>query len=112
MIVDHRTYTIHPGKTPTFTKIYQELGYPLQQRHLGDCIGWYVSMDIGELNQIVHLWRYKDLSDRAERRTKLAADENWMHYLTQATPLIQTMKNKILSAGPFFDLEKLTYNNG
>ena len=69
-------------------------------------------MDIGDLNQIVHLWRYKDLNDRAERRAKLGADENWTHYLTQATPLIQTMKNQILLAGPFFELEKLKYNKG
>ena len=75
MIVDHRTYTIYPGKTPTFTKIYEEFGYPLQQQYLGDCIGWYVSMDIGDLNQIVHLWRYKDLSDRAERRAREVAEK-------------------------------------
>ena len=112
MIVDHRTYTIYPGKIPTFTKIYQQYGYPLQKQHLGDCIGWYVSADIGELNQIVHLWRYKDLNERAERRAKLAADEKWGQYLAQATPLIQMMKNTILTAGPFFKLEKLTYKNG
>jgi hypothetical protein len=27
---------------------------PLQLKHLGHCVGWYVSNDIGPLSQIVH----------------------------------------------------------
>lgn len=102
MIIDHRTYTLQPGKIGDFLKIYQEQGWPLQQKYLGDCAGWYVSMDIGPLNQVVHLWRYKDLNDRAERRGKLAADADWQAYLKAATPYLQTMENKILNAAPFF----------
>ena len=59
-------------------------------------------MDIGQLNQIVHLWRYKDINDRAERRAKLAADPAWQAYLQKAMPFIQHMENKILIAAPFF----------
>ena len=35
---------------------------------LGPPLGWYISMDIGELNQVVHLWGYESLADRASRR--------------------------------------------
>ena len=28
-------------------KVYQEKGYPVQSKHLGKPVGWYVSMDIG-----------------------------------------------------------------
>ncbi|MCB1747478.1 MAG: NIPSNAP family protein [Gammaproteobacteria bacterium] len=102
MIVDHRTYTLLPGKMALFLDIYQRVGWPLQQQYLGDCVGWYVSMDIGPLNQVVHLWRYADLADRARRRAAMAADPAWAGYLEQAAPLIQHQENKILSAAPFY----------
>lgn len=103
MIIDHRTYTVHPGKIKAFLDIYGSQAFPLQQKYLGDCIGWYVSMDIGQLNQVVHLWRFKDLNDRAERRAKMAQDPAWPGYMEAATPLIQHMENKILTAAPFWD---------
>lgn len=102
MIVDHRTYTLIPGKLPEFLKVYEELGLPLQRKYLGEPVGWYVSMDIGELNQVVHMWGYQDLNDRAERRAKLAADPAWGEYLKAGTPFMQKMENKILNPAPFF----------
>jgi hypothetical protein len=102
MIIDHRTYTLHPGKIGDFLKIYEEKGLPIQREILGDLIGWYVSMDIGQLNQVVHLWRYQDLNDRAERRGRLNANPDWQAYLKAATPFLQHMENKILTAAPFF----------
>jgi len=106
MIVDHRTYTIHPGKLNTYLQVFQELGLPLQQKHLGRNVGWYTSMDIGPLNQVVHLWAYDDLADRAARRAALAKEPGWGEFLKQAMPLVQTMENKILAAAPWFDLDK------
>ena len=58
---------------------------------------------IGQLNQVVHMWRYSDLNDRAARRAALAADPGWAEYLAQGAPLIQHMENKILSPAPFYD---------
>ena len=111
MIVDHRTYTLLPGKIAAFLNIYGTLAWPLQQRYLGDCVGWYTSMDIGQLNQVVHMWRFKDLNDRADRRAQLAADPDWPVYTEQASPLIQHMENKILAAAPHFSLDGLNYNS-
>ncbi|MBK6658408.1 MAG: NIPSNAP family protein [Proteobacteria bacterium] len=102
MIVDHRTYTLHPGKLKAFVELYGSKGWPLQQQYLGDCVGWYSSMDIGQLNQVVHMWRFKDLNDRAERRARMMADPAWPVYAEAAAPLIQHQENKILSAAPFF----------
>ena len=102
MIVDHRTYSIYPGRMAEFLEIYGTLGYPLQLKYLGDCVGWYVSMDIGPLNQVVHMWRYSDINDRADRRAKLATDPDWQVYLKKATPLLQNMENKIVAPAPFW----------
>lgn len=102
MIVDHRTYTLHPGKLKAFLELYGGKGWPLQQQYLGDCVGWYSSMDIGQLNQVIHMWRFTDLNDRAERRARMMADPAWPAYAEAAAPLIQHQENKILSAAPFF----------
>ncbi len=59
-------------------------------------------MDIGELNQVVHMWAYKDIADRAERRAQLNADSDWHKYLAAATPLLQRMENKIVTSAPFY----------
>jgi hypothetical protein len=102
MIIDHRTYTLHPGKLKAFLEVYETKGYPIQVKYLGEPWGWFTSMDIGELNQVVHMWAYEDLADRAKRRAALQADPAWAEYLAAATPLIQHMVNKILTPAPFF----------
>ncbi|HYF60924.1 MAG TPA: NIPSNAP family protein [Burkholderiaceae bacterium] len=104
MILDHRTYTLHPGKLADFLAIYGAEGFPVQTEHLGQPYGWFVSHDIGELNQVVHIWKYADLLDREQRRAKLMADPRWGGYLSKAGPLLQKMENKILRAPPFFKM--------
>jgi hypothetical protein len=101
MIIDHRTYTLRPGTLAEYVRLYETIGYKIQSRHLGEPLGWYTSMDIGQLNQIVHLWRYDDLADRARRRAAMQGDAEWHGFLKQATPLIMTMENKILTSPPF-----------
>jgi len=84
MIVEMRTYTTHSGKVPEFSKAYQELGADIQIPIQGGLIGAFTT-DIGPLNQVVHMWAYKDLNDRDERRNRLAADPAWGQYLGKAT---------------------------
>jgi hypothetical protein len=103
MIVDHRTYTLRPGVMAAYLKLYEEKGLPIQSKHLGRPLGWYTSMDIGPLNQIVHLWGYRDLAERAERRKAMQADPDWQAFLKEATPMIMTMENKILAPAPFMN---------
>ena len=107
MIIDHRTYAIKPGKLNDYLKIYEAEALPLQLKYLGHCVGWYVSNDIGPLNQVVHMWAYKSLADREERRGKLAADPAWPGFLAKATPFVDHMENKILRQAPWFKLPEL-----
>ena len=95
MFVEHRTYTFHPGKLPEFIRIYEQEGLEVQKRILGNMLGYFTT-EIGMLNQIVHLWGYKDLKQRQDRPALLAADPTWQGYLAKILPLIQTMESKIL----------------
>jgi NIPSNAP len=100
MIIDHRTYTLRPGTIATYVKLYESQGYPIQSRHLGKPLGWFTSMDIGQLNQIVHLWAYEDLAERAKKRAAMQADPEWQAFVKEASTMIMTMENKILTPGP------------
>lgn len=101
MIIDHRTYTLRPGTIADYVKAYTEEGYAVQTKHLGKPFGWFTSMDIGPLNQIVHLWAYEDLVDRAARRKAMQGDPAWGAYLKKVSGFIVTMENKILTPAPF-----------
>lgn len=105
MIIDHRTYTFHPLKLPRWLKLYQEHGLPIQQKHLGKLIGFFIS-EIGPLNQLVHLWQFEDLADRQRRRAAMAADPAWQEYLRRSEELdaMQHQENKILAPTAFSPL--------
>lgn len=107
MIVDHRTYSVKPGKLNDYLKLYEAEAWPLQLKYLGHCVGWYVSNDIGPLNQVVHMWAYESLADREARRGRLAADPAWPRFLDKATALIDRMENKILRTAPYFKVPEV-----
>ncbi len=101
MIVEHRCYTLVVGKVNEYIKHYTELGYKIQCEVLGPPVGWYYT-EVGTLNQIIHMWMYKDLDDRAKRRAELAKHPGWPKYLAAVQPLMITQETKILIPAPFF----------
>jgi hypothetical protein len=100
MIVEERIYTAIPGKAQEYVRMYQEEGLAIQRPILGNLLGYFTS-EIGTLNQIVHLWAYQDLADRAARRTKLLSDPRWKAYSAKVVPLLLSQENKILVPAPF-----------
>lgn len=107
MIVDLRIYTCKPNKMAEFVKIYQELAWPLQQKYLGNCLGWYTTVE-GPLNRVVHMWGYADQGDREKRRAAMAADPAWVAYLKVAAQqgALVKMQNRILRPTGFFEAFK------
>ena len=102
MIVDLRIYTCKPNRMGDFVKIYQELAWPLQQKYLGRCLGWYTTVE-GELNRVVHMWGYDSQGDREARRKAMAADPAWGAYLAAAAQadVLVNMENRILAPTAF-----------
>ncbi len=97
MIVDCRTYTLRVGTQNAFVELYERYGRAVQQRVLGEPVGWYAS-EIGALNQIVHLWSYRSLDERARRRAALGREPAWQSYLQRAMSMnaITRQENQIL----------------
>lgn len=101
MIVEERTYTTHPGKWREYLALFEAEGLAIQHRILGRMVGYYHS-EIGELNQIVHLWAYASLDERAERRARLMDDPGFKAYVARMLPLLQRQESRILRPAPFF----------
>ena len=95
MIVDHRTYELQPGRLREFLALYEKEGLPAQMKHLGNLVGYFTT-EVGNVNEIVHIWGYEDLADRTKPRPAMAADPAWQAYLQKSREFMKHMNNKIL----------------
>jgi hypothetical protein len=105
MIVEERTYTAHVGRAKEWVDYYAEHGFPVQERHLGRCIGFFTT-EIGTLNQIVHLWAYDNLAHRETARAKMAQDPDWHKFVTgQPKGCLMTQETRIMTPTAFSPLK-------
>lgn len=95
MIVEERVYRLHAKKVPEFLRIYEEYGFSVHTKILGNLIGYFTT-DVGHLNQVVHLWGYKSHDDRARRRARLLKSKEWNACADMLVPLIISQENRIL----------------
>ena len=100
MIVEQRTYTLHPGKVGPYLKLYEAEGFATQSRILGRLLGYY-SSETGDVNQVIHLWAYDSFQDRLARRAALFADPGWLAYIPKIVPMLVSQESKILNPAPF-----------
>ncbi|HEX7124214.1 MAG TPA: NIPSNAP family protein [Thermodesulfobacteriota bacterium] len=104
MILEERTYTLHPGKVGEYFSLYEKEGMAIQVPILGRLVG-YFSSEIGELNQVVHMWAYESLEERTRRRAELMADPRWKAFVPKLLALVQKMETRILVPAPFSPLK-------
>lgn len=103
MLYEMRTYKLKPGTVPAYLKLVEEEGIAIQSQYLGGLVG-YFSTEIGPLNEIVHIWSYSSLDERAQRRAALIRDAEWLAFIPKIQALIETMETKILCPAPFSPL--------
>ncbi len=95
MIHELRTYTLRPNKAADFLKLTREVGYALRTRH-SKCLGYWTT-EVGELNQVVHLWEYEDFAHRTRVRIALAKDPDWTtKYLPHSRECHQRQETTVL----------------
>ena len=106
MIFDHRTYTCHPGRLKKHMKLYEEHGWEVQRRHLGEPL-LYGAVETGDVNSYVHIWVYEDAADRTKRRAAMAADPEWQAFLKLSSQSGNLLKqeNKIITPAAFFEMK-------
>jgi hypothetical protein len=100
MFYEMRTYTIQIGKMQTYLKHFEEAGLPVISRYT-TLVGWWYT-EIGELNQVIHIWAYESLDDRIKKRARLYQDPDWLEgFVPKAFPMLEKMESKLLIAADF-----------
>ena len=85
MIYELRTYTVKPGGVGEMVKAASTVSKDIRGNNFGKLEGYW-STEIGPLNQVLHMWSYSDLNERAKLRAELAKNARWA---SEYLPLIR-----------------------
>lgn len=80
VIIDLRTYEIHPEKMREWLALWEAKALPTQSEICGGFLGMYIT-DIGLVNEVIHMWQYTDTGERERRRAQMAEDPRWKEYM-------------------------------
>ena len=98
MIYELRTYTVKQGTLPDVVKAASTVSRDIRKDDYGKLEGYW-STDIGPLNQVMHLWSYTDLNERARLRAELAKNPRWgSEYLPLTRPHVIRQDIRLLDA--------------
>src|SRR5258707_10273611 len=98
MIYELRTYTVKPGTIGDMVKAAGTVARDIRGDNFGKLEGYW-STEIGPLNQVMHLWSYSDLNERARLRAELAKNQRWTaEYLPLIHPLLMRQDIRLLNA--------------
>jgi hypothetical protein len=97
-----RTYTVYVGKLRDVVELYRDLGWPAMEKggHGTKLVGYFTA-DTGDLNQLIHLWKFDDDDDRRGHWERVFADDEFMAFAAQIRPLIMKQENQLLRQAPW-----------
>ena len=95
MIFEMRTYLMKPGSIP---KVAELFGAGMPARTKLSRFGGFWHTEVGTLNQIIHVWPYKDLNERDHTRAEAVRTGVWPPKIQDN---ILEMESKILHPAPF-----------
>ena len=96
-VYELRWYRAHVGKAAEWLGHFKAI-MPVREKYSKNVGLWQT--EIAQLNEVVHLWAYRDLSHRAEVRANVLKDNDWQAFIGKATPLLAEMRAIILSPAP------------
>jgi hypothetical protein len=100
MLIELREYRIIPGRVREFLALLEAEGLPIQIAHLGEPIGYFTT-DVGDVNEVVHMWAFTNAADREKRRANMNADARWSAFLPKGAAFVQVMRSRLLRPAPF-----------
>lgn len=101
-VYELRRYATHPGKAPAWLDLFKAVA-PARGK-LSAIVGAW-SAEFGALNQVVHLWAYKDLNERAAIRDRARSDPAWAEFVGKVPPLLTRMESTVLVPAGFSPLK-------
>src|SRR5437870_1425968 len=99
MIYEVRTYTLRPGTVAEFEERFEKRK-PRREKHSPLAACW--SSELGGLNKFVHVWVYKDSTERARIREESRKGGQWPPQ-SGVRPIKQ--ENKLLIPASFSPLK-------
>jgi len=96
-IYELRTYRTQVGRAGEWLGHFKGI-MPAREKYSKN-VGVFQT-EVAQLNEVVHLWAYRDLNDRAAVRGKVLQDPEWQAFLGKATPLLVEMRSVALIPAP------------
>ena len=104
MIYEMRTYDVKPGLLNAYLTLFNEIGMPERNPH-NNLVGFWFT-ETGTLNQVVHIWRWNSLDQRAALRAELMQNPKWAQdFLPAAMPMLDRMQSVMLNPASFSPLQ-------
>ncbi len=122
MIYEVRTYTLRPGTVSEFESRFEKR-HPYREKY--SKLGAFWHTDMGPLNQVIHVWEYEDLNQRAEAREAANKDpdlqrnpggqefvvEQQSEIVTPA-PFMHPLGSRDYGTGNIYEMRTYTYEPG
>jgi hypothetical protein len=118
MIYEVRTYDIKPK---SLAEVEKRFGEAYEQRKKLSPLAAFWHTEIGPLNQIIHVWPYKDLAERERIRNEAVASGIWPPKIGEFVlnmrseifiPFVFSPELKPGKMGPYFEMRTYTYAPG
>ncbi|PYM31575.1 MAG: NIPSNAP family protein [Candidatus Rokuibacteriota bacterium] len=93
-VYELRWYRAQPGKAAEWLGHFKAI-MPVREKYSKNVGLWQTEM--GQLNEVVHLWAYRDLNHRGEVRGNALKDPEWQKFLAASAPLLVEMRSVILN---------------
>ena len=108
MLIDMRTYTVKPGTLGKQLKLYEEHGWEIQRKYLGEPLAYMTTETGANVNCYVHIWVYDDAADRARKRAAMMADQGWQRYkqMDLDAGYLLTQENRLLTPASFAQMTR------
>ncbi|MCX7199415.1 MAG: NIPSNAP family protein [Proteobacteria bacterium] len=118
MIYEVRTYDIKGGSQ---AEVERRFGEAYEKRKKFSELAAFFHTEIGPLNQIIHIWPYADMEERARVRAAAIADKTWPPDIKD---FIVAQRSEIFipfpfsppikpgKYGPIFEMRTYTYPSG
>ena len=98
MIYELRTYTVKPGTLGDIVKAASTVSREIRKDDFGKLEGYWMT-EIGPLNQVMHMWSYRDYDERTRLRAELGKNPRWTgEYLPLIRPLLLRQDVRLLNA--------------
>ncbi len=98
MVIDYRAYSFKPGTVRRFVQLFREQGLPIQDRILGpEVFAGLFTTEIGDVNEAIHLWRYRSAGEREEKRARLYEDAAFMDYVAEVRTIMVKQDVRLLN---------------